>query len=442
MIICFLEDATHGNCDGDGDADSSFLKAQISLLLCTMEMLLHHKTARDAFLRLHGYKALGNFVAVAVGHIGLNDFSPYDRKENGQLVYSANDEVDDDKPNYGSARNVKMTVTTVLLSLLFGQQLTVGHVEALGDVTCAAAVRHDLLVKNIHVLDIMVQLVQSVNARDIVVGLNALEVMLRLSPMSVIALEKGGGLGPVGRVIARMALVAVLLRNDHHFPARPKLATDTCTNMISENFHILQSASNILVRVAVLNAEVNVEVLAFFTYILRENSLFHHRCLSSHHSSSPNTTTKTTTAQRCANCETEAAVFECTDGSCIRDEMFALCVECDKVFHKSVLKRSHIRIPVMEILPDSEIMMGGDLRAVIEEQLSVADNISHGGAVSSSAREVWEGAGEEGLSEKKEFLGHASCLLLGHVKSIINDRQVRNMLPSQNCLFVNNSHHF
>jgi hypothetical protein len=53
------------------------------------------------------------------------------------------------------------------------------------------------------------------------------------------------------------------------------------------------------------------------------------------------------TVVRCHNCEVEAACLECLHDGCICDRFFRLCHECDKVFHKSALKRSHIRLPVV-----------------------------------------------------------------------------------------------
>eukprot|EP01038_Epipyxis_sp_PR26KG_P004498 gene4498-6355_t len=53
-------------------------------------------------------------------------------------------------------------------------------------------------------------------------------------------------------------------------------------------------------------------------------------------------------SQSCTNCETELAIFECLNDGCISDNCFQLCKECDTVFHKSVVKRSHIRIPLLD----------------------------------------------------------------------------------------------
>jgi hypothetical protein len=49
-------------------------------------------------------------------------------------------------------------------------------------------------------------------------------------------------------------------------------------------------------------------------------------------------------AYRCFNCESEVAQYECLGESCIRENCHLLCVECDKVFHKSSSKRAHIRL--------------------------------------------------------------------------------------------------
>lgn len=50
---------------------------------------------------------------------------------------------------------------------------------------------------------------------------------------------------------------------------------------------------------------------------------------------------------KCMNCESSDGrkLLECLCILCIQEEKHLLCEECDKVFHKSVHKKSHIRIP-------------------------------------------------------------------------------------------------
>ena len=37
--------------------------------------------------------------------------------------------------------------------------------------------------------------------------------------------------------------------------------------------------------------------------------------------------------------------------SCVKDKFFRLCQECDTVFHKSTMKRRHIRLPLIQSYP-------------------------------------------------------------------------------------------
>lgn len=65
--------------------------------------------------------------------------------------------------------------------------------------------------------------------------------------------------------------------------------------------------------------------------------------------------TKVMNTALCQNCEYESAFCECI--KCAQEpscrSAFRLCVECDSVFHKSLSKRSHIRLPLTcNILPD------------------------------------------------------------------------------------------
>jgi hypothetical protein len=58
--------------------------------------------------------------------------------------------------------------------------------------------------------------------------------------------------------------------------------------------------------------------------------------------------------RRCHNCESEVAVLECLNESCIREKCFQLCQECDKVFHKAAVKRVHIRVHALKTFHDPE----------------------------------------------------------------------------------------
>jgi hypothetical protein len=98
--------------------------------------------------------------------------------------------------------------------------------------------------------------------------------------------------------------------------------------------------------------------------------------------------------------------------------MFYLCVECDKVFHKSVLKRNHIRLPVIELVSAGALLeaMGAALRSAVENQNNDTE-LKHAAV---SRDDILDDV----LKEKRELLAHTSCLLLSHIASLVNDRQV------------------
>lgn len=75
--------------------------------------------------------------------------------------------------------------------------------------------------------------------------------------------------------------------------------------------------------------------------------------------------------------------------SCIQDNFFRLCEECDKVFHKSAAKRSHIRIPVLNLSSFSATAMS----------LSTSEENSPNGLHAGLQQDV-----SEGLAGSKTYL--------------------------------------
>ena len=65
--------------------------------------------------------------------------------------------------------------------------------------------------------------------------------------------------------------------------------------------------------------------------------------------------------------------------SCVKEECCQLCVECDRVFHKAVAKRHHIRIPVVVYNEEAQQlqletllrMMPGPISTVTKSLLSL-----------------------------------------------------------------------
>jgi hypothetical protein len=381
------------------------LEENLSLLHCVMKLLIHHESSRGHFLELNGYEVLITVVGYVIDQIGMNSFGTF--LEQGTLT--ADDCLPDDD-NFADEKNIN--ITALLLSLVLGTRINVEDIETLGDVTYKEAVKLDLLVKNSHALGLIVRLAGSDNTRHMEVGICCMEMLLRLCPLAVIALENSSAIVVLGSILIERSMIAAMVMN-----ASPPY--NNITHCPAEEFRLCQSASNVLMKVAVLDAEVNVHVLAFFAFLLHENALLQYRTLSVQGAAAPIVVAAGhSLLPRCANCETEVAAFECTDRGCICDDMFYLCVECDKVFHKSVLKRNHIRLPVIELVSAGALLeaMGAALRSAVENQNNDTE-LKHAAV---SRDDILDDV----LKEKRELLAHTSCLLLSHIASLVNDRQV------------------
>jgi hypothetical protein len=118
-----------------------------------------------------------------------------------------------------------------------------------------------------------------------------------------------------------------------------------------------------------------------------------------------------------------------SDYSCVKDRVHRLCKDCDVVFHKSAIKRRHIRLPVIlikslrhssNILPDveseqlpSEVFCFSLNELVSNSSTTAGDIIDYIGSFSAS----------EAVS-RLELRDAVSCLLTNTVIGLIDDRKV------------------
>lgn len=123
----------------------------------------------------------------------------------------------------------------------------------------------------------------------------------------------------------------------------------------------------------------------------------------------------------CGNCESEVATFKCLQPGCPCNQ--ANCGLCDRVFHKAVAKRSHIRIP----LPASS--------ASIKRSLGV---LLHMQSTGSGATDIIQPVRDKFIQDvnieqqqppHQRKLPLFSCpiiaLLLASIRAIIDDRRIR-----------------
>mmetsp|Transcript_22021 Transcript_22021/g.37276 ORF Transcript_22021/g.37276 Transcript_22021/m.37276 type:complete len:3228 (-) Transcript_22021:12-9695(-) len=402
MIISFLQAAVADSSD-DATIDScidapTVFEDQESLLQCVTNLLLYHEAAKECFLELQGYDALRNVIGVIADRKGCGDFSFSHEQETAPSTDELRHPDNDNKCVRDESNEAN--VVTLLLSLVFGRQLNSNDIERIGDVSYTEAVHLDLLVKNMYALDIMVRMVESDNTRLVMVGMRCLEQLLRLSPLAVMALKESNGVVALGLCVVKYSSIESLL-SENNAPVGGE-----------DDFDICRNASNVLMKVAVLDSDVNMNVLAFFTFLLHENAFCQHNLISAH--------TAQSSTPKCSNCETEVAVFECTDGGCIREDMFHLCLDCDKVFHKSALKRNHIRLPAIEFFSTAPLLdsMGRDFRTAVAQSHNSAD-------APNKSTFVTDEELDDMLPCNSDLLAHTSCLLLSHIASILNDRQVK-----------------
>ena len=131
--------------------------------------------------------------------------------------------------------------------------------------------------------------------------------------------------------------------------------------------------------------------------------------------------------------------------SCVHDKFKRLCDECDKVFHKSAAKRTHIRLPILPIRkryclqcedsPDMPVPVWDD--ATIPPLLDLLGN-SAIQALESQKIIVWHretkrkllssrGYDNRRYHKHKDYHYFRQCaiaILCGAVKSLIDDRIV------------------
>jgi hypothetical protein len=84
---------------------------------------------------------------------------------------------------------------------------------------------------------------------------------------------------------------------------------------------------------------------------------------------------------KCCNCETDHAVYRCLHADCANGStpVQNLCFECDHVLHKAVAKRSHVRIPFLQVEDVLEVAMAANplLREVVPAIKCVTDSVRY-----------------------------------------------------------------
>ena len=112
--------------------------------------------------------------------------------------------------------------------------------------------------------------------------------------------------------------------------------------------------------------------------------------------------------------------------SCVREQYFRLCKECDIVFHKSAIKRRHVRVPLVHIqtFPSENIAtddFGFPPEVKCFKWSEVIGNLGQFGDIQT----LIAGYDEHPLKYNGIFWREAiSCSILRSIKILIDDRKV------------------
>lgn len=113
--------------------------------------------------------------------------------------------------------------------------------------------------------------------------------------------------------------------------------------------------------------------------------------------------------------------------SCVKDRVYRLCKDCDVVFHKSAIKRRHVRLPVI-LIKSLKQLPSNSLHPTDDEQLpsevyclSLNELVNHSGDIIDYISSL---SMTEAIS-KTEFREATSCLLVEAVIRLLDDRKVR-----------------
>ena len=156
----------------------------------------------------------------------------------------------------------------------------------------------------------------------------------------------------------------------------------------------------LLQHMAVISSLRDVSCLAFLTslvYVLMRNK----NTLPVFYNFSP----------YCQNCENNPAHYECIHPACVMESCFCLCSNCDAVFHKAIMRRSHYRMP---------INTGGGLVSLFPFMDSKLNDIIRSGLSSSR------------LPREPIQPLVSLCILLGALRGLLDDRRAREQyIPSE-----------
>lgn len=409
------------------------------VLLFLQRFLVNHAHIKNAFKSLGGYQHLHKFILETTPHQttryiqAMCDDDPY--RAQGQ---DSRDPKFMAKTLTTESEDFGLTFMTCLLSLLFDceigiETLLTGNIDSFAptneNITKSSSsnsshsTHANCKIENFEVLHILVHMLRSSEVHVSMLGIYVLELAVCFSPMNAIALKAYGG-----ETALCSNLVSLLMGGDARGIAMgcrdvncPLSLTDhehkqnDVSNSQNDIIFFLIRTCNLYLRISIIMSESGKSGIAFFVtlFFLYVKKLYLHTSLLLKGSHSPIDRKRRTSSPfpRCGNCESEYAVFECCHYACCGEGFSLLCRECDRVFHKAVSKRTHIRLP---ILSHVELTLHTSL-------LDLCDG---------KVRELLEDYDNTDVDTYSSFsnsstISHLLCIIMASLRYAIDDSRVR-----------------
>jgi hypothetical protein len=216
--------------------------------------------------------------------------------------------------------------------LIFDYDTTPTHLITFFDSSISQAFHGILQIRNVNTLQLLLKLMEHEQTSVSLFALSALEIILRLNPLSIVAMEAEGGLLRLQKLLINSLFIQSFspLSSDEPQPSISHRAdrsrssssgtssgslpttTDSSVTQSSTEEHdshlklqealsLIVETLQLLVRTDVIYSERNSSVLTFLVIVVQQLSQRF------------NPTSKSWMPQeKCSNCEAEIAEFECT----------------------------------------------------------------------------------------------------------------------------------
>jgi hypothetical protein len=190
-----------------------------------------------------------------------------------------------------------------LISLIYDEDITMDFLTNISDNGYNG--HNALQVSNINALLITIKLIQSSLPHISMLGIFILESIVRINYSSIVAVKECKGLSTIGELIMSACIYGKL-----NHKIENSMESQSCS---ADFIYVCKRANLFLLRSSVLLSDVNCSSAAFFVALLLQ---FGKRIqVNSTKIRSPNESKRRSsisTLNKCSNCESETAIFECT----------------------------------------------------------------------------------------------------------------------------------